>query len=228
MFNGEFPSGFYDIDLAQGEKISVEVQFSTMGRTTSQVAATLKWAYASYAMAVIPSSAFVHEEKPMCLTHKITNSYVHLSECIPGSRNQRWRLDGGYIRPSHELFRYTNTTGEPSTMCLRAKNRPWRSDYSHLTTCNEGGWTWEEIEEMTCSDNMPFPNLLWTIGSDGTIRSDSTRPDVGAMCRDVGCTQDRLYCAFVNAVAPHMCLSSGTQDSNMVQAPTLEECSTKV
>lgn len=149
-----------DVNMVAGSPIPIEVQASSAASYSSENHFMLQWSMVGKfnSPVMIPPSAFQHRARAMCLAHQFSSERAYTDECLDGHPNQVWRVDGGFIRPSHQL--YSDTDATTNTHCLTSNNHAW-TDPNNLRSghyvwdvrrCNPGGYLDFYATNSSCSE----------------------------------------------------------------------------
>eukprot|EP00041_Stephanoeca_diplocostata_P032022 m.1014244 g.1014244 ORF g.1014244 m.1014244 type:complete len:1922 (-) comp24070_c0_seq1:398-6163(-) len=236
-----------DVDMVGGRPIPIEIQASSAASYSSENHFMLQWSVSGEfeSPVMVPASAFQHRPRAMCLSHQFSSARAYTDECLDEHPNQVWRIDGGFIRPSHQL--YSDADATTNTHCLTSNNHAWTDPNNRrpghyvwdVRRCNAGGYIDFYATNSSCSERLAQPGQLWVINStDQTVKSLTTRPDTGdalSICKESyrSCPDwnsiDRYAafdCEVERQVEPFMCLHAGNE-SNRQQLASLAPCANR-
>lgn len=158
-----------EVSMVEGVAIPIEVQASSAASMSSDNHFMLSWSVPGVfdSPVLIPASAFRHRVRAMCLSHQFTSSRAYTDECLDSHPNQVWRVDGGFIRPSHQL--YSDAAATTNTHCLTSNNHAWtdpnnlRPDHYvwDIRSCYPGGLIdFLATNTPRCSERCVFLEVL--------------------------------------------------------------------
>lgn len=219
------------IKLEKGKPVHIEIQFATPGLSHlsgngkgSYNYVSLEWSREGFNRHVVPGRVLRHQPSDMCLTYAPEYSMVYTKECAAGAIEQKWRTDGGFIRPAG----FGRGLGDVAPLCLRSDNRPYGDFASaannklwcslqygncayQVVPCDKGGYsstfvyrTLQDYQSQqdagpdSCEGMLQRPAMQWRVASYSSktlIRSLNSRlPQMSTSVGTATCIQEFNSC----------------------------------